>query len=138
MTTNNNNNIENEEMNEIIILDEVLQTIAAHTAKETKGITLISSCTEGIMEKLVKKSTNKAVRVTTDDKNVSIEIHVAVEHGIKIPEICVVLQTNIKRDIEEVTDLTVKKVDVYVDSITIKENEKSSQDQKNTEKQENE
>ena len=120
MSENINTNSEN---NEIIILDEVLQTIAAHTVKEMDGISIITSFTEGIMEKIVKKSSNKAVKVETEDKIVSLEIHIAVNYGIKIPDICALLQTNIKKDIEEITDLTVRKVDVYVDSIIVNENE---------------
>ena len=136
---NNTNNVasENEAMNEIIIVDDVLQTIAAHSVKEMDGVSLISSFTEGIMEKIVKKSTNKAVRVDMQDKNVSLEVHIAIEHGLKITDVCSVLQANIKKDIEEVTDLIVESVNIFVDNLTIKEPENVNTDKKNTEEQEN-
>lgn len=134
MAENINTNLENNENNEIIILDDVLQAIAAHTTKETNGVSLITSFTEGIMEKIVKKSSNKAVKVENDDKFISLEVHIAVEYGIKIPEICAVLQANIKKDIEVMTDLTVNKVDIYVDSIIFNENEKQAQEDTNSDK----
>lgn len=136
---NNTNNVtsENESMNEIIIVDDVLQAIAAHSVKELDGVALISSFTEGIMEKIVKKSTNKAVRVEMQDKNVSLEVHISIENGLKITDVCSVLQANIKRDIEEVTDLTVDSVNIFVDNLTIKEPENINTDKKNTEEQEN-
>ncbi len=130
---NNKNNIpsENEKMNEIIILDDVLQSIAAHSVKELDGVALISSFADGIMEKIVKKSANKAVRVEMNDKNVSLDVHISIEHGLKIIDVCSVLQANIKKDIEEVTDLVVETVNIFVDNLTIKENETAPKPEKN-------
>ena len=136
---NNKNNVpsENETINEIIIVDDVLQSIAAHSVKETEGVALISSFTDGIMEKIVKKSTNKAIRVEIQDKNVSLEVHISIEHGLKITDVCSVLQANIKKDIEEVTDLNVETVNIFVDNLTIKENDTTDANKNNTEEQEN-
>lgn len=137
MTNKNNVAVENEEMNEIIIYDDVLQTIAAHSVKELKGVALASSFTEGIMEKIVKKSSNKAVRVDIQEKNVTLEVHISVEYGIKIPDICASLQSVIKKDIEEVTDLTVEKVNIFVDNITIEEKDNTNTEKNNSDEQEN-
>jgi len=137
MTNKNNVPSENETINEIIIVDDVLQSIAAHSVKELDGVSLISSFTDGIMEKIVKKSTNKAIRVEMHDKNVSLEVHISIEHGLKITDVCSILQANIKKDIEEVTDLNVETVNIFVDNLTIKESDNIAADKKNAEEQEN-
>lgn len=119
----NNENVtptENKSVNEINICDEVLQSIAARTVKETEGVSLSTTIAEGIVEKIVKKSANKGVKIDSKDKAVTIDVHISVEYGLKIQDICRKLQADIKNDIETVTDLTVESVNIYVDNITIK------------------
>lgn len=138
MNKENNTVIENEVLNEVNIFDEVLQSIAAHSVKELKGVSLSTSLAEGIMEKIVKKSSApKAVKVDMKDKNVSLDVHISVEHGLKIQDVCAALQADIKKDIESVTDLTIDKVNIFVDNITIETEEKKPAIQNNTEETEN-
>ncbi len=106
------------------ISDEVVQTIAAMAVSEVKGATLSVSLAEGLVEKLVKKGSNKAVRIEMTEKEVALEVHVLVDYGIKIQPVAASLQEAVKRNIETMTDLTVTKVDIYVDGIS-KESKKA-------------
>ncbi len=113
------------ENSSVKISDEVVQAIAAMAVSETKGVALATSLADGIVEKFVKKSYNKTVRIEMTDKEVSLELHVMVDYGVKIQPVAAELQETIKRNIETMTDLTVLKVDVHIDGInSAKENKK--------------
>ncbi|MBQ4517740.1 MAG: Asp23/Gls24 family envelope stress response protein [Clostridia bacterium] len=110
----NTNYIETGSVN---ISDEVIQSIAAMAVAETKGAALYTTLADGIVEKIVKKNSNKSVRIEAVEKNVVVEVHIVVDYGVKIQEVAAELQENIKRNIETMTDLTVTHVDVCVEGI---------------------
>lgn len=105
------------ETGSVNISDEVIQSIAAMAVAETKGAALYTTLAEGIVEKLVKKNSNKSVRIEAVEKDVVIEVHIVVEYGVKIQEVASILQDNVKRNIEAMTDLTVSRVDICVEGI---------------------
>lgn len=111
----------------IKISEEVVQTIAAMAVAEVKGVTLSASLTDGIVEKFVKKSYNKTVRIEMAEKEVSIELHVMVDYGVKIQATASELQDAVKRSIETMTDLTVTHVDVYVEGINTPKDQKKAE-----------
>lgn len=110
----NTNYIETGSVN---ISDEVIQSIASMAVAETKGAALYTTFTDGIVEKIVKKNFNKSVKIEAEEKNVVIEVHIVVDYGVKIQEVAIELQENVKRNIETMTDLTVTRVDVCVEGI---------------------
>ena len=113
------------ETGSVKISDDVVQTIAAMAINEVKGVCLPASAAEGFVEKLVKKNFSKGIIVKAEEKEVSLELHVTVDYGIKIQPVCAELQEVVKRNIETMTDLTVKVIDVSVDGINYaKENKK--------------
>ena len=75
-------------------------------------------------KKLVKKGSNKAVRIEMTENEVALEVHVLVDYGIKIQPVAAELQEAVKRNIETMTDLSVTKVDIFVDGIS-KESKKA-------------
>lgn len=117
----------------IKISEEVVQTIAAMAVSEVKGVSLSASLTDGIVEKFVKKNYNKSVRIDMADKEVSIELHIMVDYGVKIQATAAELQDAVKRSIETMTDLTVTAVDVYVDGINIAKESKKNETPAETE-----
>lgn len=109
----------NTDVNNVKISEEVIQTIAGIAVGEVKGLSLPPSLAEGLVEKFVKKNYGKGVRIEMNENEVSLEIHVFVEYGLKIQPLAAELQETIKCNIENMTNLTVVKVDVMVDGINI-------------------
>ena len=111
----------NEGPGAVKIANEVISTIAAQALNEIKGITLALSAAEGFVDKLVKKQSSKGVRIYLNDegKEVDLDVHVAVEYGINIPEISWKIQEDVKRNVESMTDVIVNKVNVFVDGLTV-------------------
>lgn len=109
------------------ISDEVVQTIAGMAVREVKGVALATSIADGLVEKIVKKGFSKGVKIEMTEKEVSLDIHILVDYGVKIQAVAAELQDIIKRNIETMTDLTVNEISVYVDGINfVKEPKKEA------------
>lgn len=101
------------------ISDDVVQTITAMAVNELDGVSLPAGLAEGLVEKLVsvKKNYSKSIRIETEDKDTTVEVHILVDYGNKIQPLAAELQKVIKHNIETMTDLNVKAVNVLVDGI---------------------
>ena len=107
------------EIGEVKISEEVISVVAGLAVTEVEGVSVANSIADGIVEKFVKKNYGKGIRVELTEKEVSVDVHVVVDYGIKIPDAAWQLQEIIKKNIENMTDLTVSKVNIFVESISI-------------------
>ena len=107
------------EIGEVKISEEVISVVAGLAVTEVEGVSVANSIADGIVEKFVKKNYGKGIRVELTEKEVSVDVHVVVDYGIKIPDAAWQLQEIIKKNIENMTDLTVAKVNIFVESISI-------------------
>lgn len=73
-----------------------------------------------------------------EENEAVIDVHVVVDYGVKIPDTAFKLQENIKKSIETFTDITVSKVNVFVDSINIEDDSKEKKSSKKAQKEEQE
>ncbi len=121
-----------ENAGEIKIAGEVILSIAAQALAEIKGISLVTSAAESIMDKLVKKATTGGVKIYLgeEEKVVDIDVHVALNYGINIPEISWEIQDAVKKNVEAMTDITVNKVNVFVDGLVIEKEPKPAKPKK--------
>lgn len=104
------------------ISDDVVSVIASIATSEITGVASIDAGMVGSIAHMVtgKKSNTKGVKVAVGEKDASIDIAIAVEYGIKIPEIVSQVQDNVKKTVEAMTGLSVAAVNVYVQSIILK------------------
>jgi uncharacterized alkaline shock family protein YloU len=110
------------EKGKITYADEVVASIAGIAAVGISGVAGMSGgLVNGITEFLGKKSPMKGVKVEADNGDVVVNLQVVAEYGISMPEICDKMQDNIKKDIERMTGLKVKAVNVNVQGIRIKD-----------------
>ncbi len=99
----------------IKISEEVVSTIAGIAVAEVKGVSgMGGSFTGDIAQMLGKKSLSKGVKISMNDKEVSADISVIIEYGVRIPEVAWEIQENVKKSIESMTGLTVTKVNIHV------------------------
>ena len=75
-----------ESTGEIKIANDVVATIAALAATETKGVAYLSgSLTHDVIAKHSSKNLSKGVMVTVEGKNVSVQISLIIEYGCSVP-----------------------------------------------------
>lgn len=102
------------------ISDEVVAVIASMAANEVEGIaSMVSGVAGGFAELLGMKNLSKGVRTVRDGNTVSIYLSVIVEYGAKIPDISWQLQNKVKNDVEAMTGLEVKSVNLSVEGISV-------------------
>ena len=120
-------NVNNESAIGIVkISDEVVSVIAGIAADEIQGIVEIPHGGSSNISQILKgkkASSGKAVKVTLEEDKAIIELNVAVEYGMRIPEVVASVQENVKRTVEAMTGLKVDKVNVNVQNIYVPKQE---------------
>lgn len=108
------------------ISDEVVSVIAGIAAEEIKGVEDLQQLGGNNISQLLKgkKNIGKNVKVTLNENSAVIDLNLAVEYGIKIPEVVSAVQENVKRTVETMTGLNVDSVNINVQSIYIPKTEK--------------
>jgi len=115
------------------IADDVVAVIAGLTAGKVEGIASMSAgITEGWAKRVSGKNLTKGVDVEVGQVETAIDLRVIVEYGVKINEVCQVLQQEVKEAVENMTGLNVVEVNVKVEGVDVKE--QLSKDQPKEEK----
>ena len=83
------------------ISTDVVAKIAALAAKEVRGL-------------LNKASLHKPVTVVIEDGVATVTLYIVSNYGCKIVSVCEKVQENVKQTIQNMTGITVKRVDVIV------------------------
>ena len=106
----------------IRISEDVVASIAALSASETKGVSgLYSSLTSDIVGFISKKNLSKGVRIELgDDDTVKVEIGFLALFGYNICDVAKEVQENVKSSIESMTGLRVVEINVHVGGVTFK------------------
>lgn len=107
------------------ISDEVVSVIAGIAAGEIKGVEELQQTGNNISQLLKgKKNVAKNVKVTLNEENAIIDLNLAVEYGVKIPEVVNSVQENVKKTVEAITGLKVEAVNINVQNIYLPKTEK--------------
>lgn len=104
------------------ISDEVVSVIAGIAAEEIEGIIEIPQGVGNNISQILKgKKSNvgKSVKVTLVEDKAIIDLSLAVEYGVKIPEVVTSVQENVKKTVEAITGLKVEAVNVSVQNIYV-------------------
>jgi uncharacterized alkaline shock family protein YloU len=107
------------------ISDEVVSVIAGIAAGEIKGVEELQQTGNNISQLLKgKKNVAKNVKVTLNEENAIIDLNLAVEYGVKIPDVVSSVQENVKKTVEAITGLKVEAVNINVQNIYLPKTEK--------------
>jgi uncharacterized alkaline shock family protein YloU len=105
---------------ELQIAEEVIGMIAMIAVSEVKGI---ADTVAGLKDELVravnKRSMPKGITVTNDDDGdgVIIDLKIAVYYDQKLSEVCKNLQAHIKEQVEMMSGITVKEINIMVEQV---------------------
>ena len=115
------------EMGIVKISDEVVGVIAGLATIEVKGILGMSSGVVGDITQILtgKKNFSKGVKVNVGENSAAIDLYVVVEYGVKIPEIALLAQQNVKKAVESMTGLLVSSINIHIQNVispTLEEN----------------
>ena len=106
------------EVGMIRIADEVVGIIAGMAATEVPGVAGMSAgLLGGIAEMLGKKNLSKGVKVEVGEREAAVDLYIIVEYGVRIPDVALRVQENVKRAIETMTGLNVVEVNIHVQGV---------------------
>lgn len=92
----------------------VIAKIAQMAAMEIEGVHAVSSGMLGVRGMMHKVAVVKPVAVEITDEVAQITVNLIVEYGCKIPPLCAKVQENVKNAVQNMTGITVSRVNVVV------------------------
>lgn len=109
---------EHNDVGSIRIADEVVGIIAGMAATEVPGVAGMSGgLVGGIAEMLGKRNLSKGVKVEVGEREAAVDLFIIVEYGVRIPDVALGVQENVKKAIESMTGLDVVEVNVHVQGV---------------------
>ncbi|MEG2769746.1 MAG: Asp23/Gls24 family envelope stress response protein [Oscillospiraceae bacterium] len=99
------------------ISTDVVEKISKLAALEIDGVKAVTLGTIGVKGFFHKVPIQKAVYVELSEGVAEITVNIAVEYGSRIPSVCDKVQKNIKNSVQNMTSVTVAKVNVIVSGI---------------------
>lgn len=124
-------NIANEQkIGTLKISDEVIAVCAVNATLKTKGVAELSGGLTNALSKnlLGKESMSKGIKVSQNEDGVSLDIFIIVEYDVKIPAVAWDIQENVKKEVETMTEIPVKSVNIHVQGVFIPQEEDSDYD----------
>ncbi len=101
------------------ISDDVIVTIVATVLSEVEGV---ASVPGGIVSGILgRKGAAKGIKVEASNQEVTIDLAVTLNYGIKIPDVAAEIQSKIRERVEEMTGMYVRAVNVSVQGMRFPE-----------------
>ena len=95
----------------------VIEKVAKIAAMEVEGVSNVSVGSSGVKGFLTKTNLPKSVEVTMFDGVADITVNVVVKYGVKLPTVCKEIQQAVKSNVQNMTDITVSKVNIIVTGV---------------------
>lgn len=99
------------------ISEHVIEKIAQLATLEVDGVASISNINKGIKGIITKKYLEKPVKIDIVGGVANITVSVNVKYGISVASVSLKIQENIKKSVQNMTSITVSKVDVIISGI---------------------
>lgn len=111
----------------IKVSNEVVLIISSQALNDIEGAQIATTAAEGIVDMLVKKPAQRGVKIylSEDEKFIDIDIHININYGVNIHEISWKIQEAVKKNVETMTDISVSKVNVFVDGVILEKEPKA-------------
>ncbi|MCL2838392.1 MAG: Asp23/Gls24 family envelope stress response protein [Oscillospiraceae bacterium] len=109
------------EFGSIKISNDCLANIAGNAATSCYGVVgmAVRSGKDGIAKLLKREKMSKGIKIRTSENAMAIDLYIMVEYGVNIGTIADSIKDNVKYQVELVTGLDVKKVNVHVEGVRI-------------------
>ncbi|MCI5945099.1 MAG: Asp23/Gls24 family envelope stress response protein [Eubacterium sp.] len=109
------------DLGQIMIDEEVIAKYAGINALECFGIVGMASVNmkDGLVKLLKRDNICKGVHVKMNDNRIQIDFHIIVVYGVSIATVTENLIQSVKYRVETFTNMTVEKINVFVEGVRI-------------------
>ena len=106
------------------ISEDVIASIVTIAVAEVEGVSIaIPGALDS--DRWTKKAPSKGVRVNVDGDDVSVDVFVNADYGIKMPQTSMKLQKSAKAAVESMTGLNVRAINVTVAGVNFAKEKKA-------------
>lgn len=108
-------------LGKVVISEELIATLAGVAAVECYGLVGMASrkLKDGIAELLGRDNLSRGVEVNLEDDHLSVDLHIVVSYGTKIPEVAANVMEKVKYTLERLTGLKVTAVNIHVQGVRV-------------------
>lgn len=101
------------------VSDEVIAICAVNASLKTEGVLRMAGGLSNALSRnlLGKELLSKGVKVNQNNGSVEIDVNIIVKYGCKIPQVAWDIQENVKREVNEITELKVSAVNIHVQGV---------------------
>ena len=103
-----------EENINLSISEEVISTLTERVIMSVAGVHALNG---GIMSGLLGKKGAQGIKVDITGKEISLDVYITVDYGVKIPDIAWEIQDRVKKELENMTGMIVTTVNVHIQGI---------------------
>ena len=115
-----------DELGNIHISEDVLAVISSAAALEVEGVSSLAG-NRDFTELLGKKNMTRGVRIQVDEDGVQIDLAIMIKYGYTLKEVACAVQEAVATNVESMSSLTVKCVNVNVGGVTFEKEPKSAE-----------
>ena len=104
----------------ITIASDVIAQIVGETALECYGVVGMAApgAVAGPVRRLLGRDrVTRGIEVGRDGDDVTIDLHVVVEYGLNLAEVASTVRNRVSYEVERLTGLPVRAVEVHVDDV---------------------
>ncbi len=103
-----------------VISDDVIAVITYMAVQEIPGVIATGGGLVGdLAERFGKRSLDRGIKVQTKGENVIIEVSIFVEYGVKIPEMAIQIQNNVRKQVEDMAGKKVVAINLIVQGVKL-------------------
>lgn len=113
-------NYNKENIGRLKISEDVISSIARYAAKEIDGVTDIGYRSAPI-KGIFKSALQNPIKIILADDVATININIVVRFGGQLSEIGKEVQKNVKNSVQNMTGITVSKVNVIISGVSFEE-----------------
>ena len=103
------------------ISSEVIEKIACLAALEVEGVADVAADSSGVRSLLNRLSVPRPVTVEVKEDVAVVTVGLVVHYTARIPEVSEQVQRNVKQSIQNMTQITVARVNVVINGIAVEE-----------------
>jgi uncharacterized alkaline shock family protein YloU len=103
------------ELGTIAVTSEAIAQIVGHVAAESYGI--VGMAGRRFPRLPGRDRLTDGIEVKPRGEGVEIDLHVVVEHGLKLTEVAATIRSQVGYEVERLTGLRVASVDVHIDDV---------------------
>ena len=108
--------------NSLKISEEVIAKIVTVAISETPGVTgYTNKAGDAIIGKLNRRNSSKGIKVEVFEDGITVNASISVAYGANLTEVGALAQENIAHEVESMTGLNIKAVNVIINGITFEE-----------------